>query len=638
MYKITKTHTFVKYTGTSALNVAGLPWLANALRIWAPSLSGASMQSFSVSNNGGTLTQLQPGAGYWIHSGATLNWDLPDYFTVISESNTPPIDYDDLVFKAELYDESQRVKLEKMAIGGTPQSGAAVTLGSDGKLRFESRELPNFTIEDNTIVTDYPTLRATMAANQLSKGRFYQFRFQTVHNVPYTDNVHLNVQGVLYAPPSVNYPNSVPKTDWAQDESEGYEDLIVLAVTGSAISSAAYSVQHPGDTITYDPYLDVCEDGTTPRRGAITYRKDTGRNIDAQYDFRHTWYIRYAVNPAAYSSAATHNRHATVLHDDAVYGCLLNGTTGIAPSNTGQNWVLLFPYGADPWGSTGIQKYFGIKAGNLSIGSFSVPVDTTKFIYVHTFSKLVGVNPYVVESNLDDPTLHDFSIGAADRLPNLAFVRNFNSPGWAIFSGNKIGANNYDSTFGRNFNNNDFGSTCENNIALVGLSGTTMQSYGSRNFFAGHNGEHNDTITFGTDFSSNCLLGGYNTSYFGGQCRQNIIRGRVVNCEIGSGYADNTHLDGLTGVFTAGSVYGNTWFKNIGNINLSQRVSDSIFKGEWLNSSISRPFMNKVVEEDCVDVHFTPGTSLVPLTQAEYDALPQAKKDDPDTVYAIKST
>lgn len=86
MPKVTRQHSFVRYNGGGVLNISGLSWLAgNVLRIWSPSNStGTSMQSFGVASNGGTLTQFQPGSGYWIHSSSTTpNWDLPSDFEII---------------------------------------------------------------------------------------------------------------------------------------------------------------------------------------------------------------------------------------------------------------------------------------------------------------------------------------------------------------------------------------------------------------------------------------------------------------------------------------------------------------------------------------------------------------------------
>ncbi|UOQ53039.1 SGNH/GDSL hydrolase family protein [Hymenobacter cellulosivorans] len=93
MPQITRQHTFVRFNGGGNLNISGLSWLAgNVLRIWAPSNStGASMQSFGVASNGGTLAQFVPGSGYWIHSSSsTPNYTIPATFEIIFGVATAP--------------------------------------------------------------------------------------------------------------------------------------------------------------------------------------------------------------------------------------------------------------------------------------------------------------------------------------------------------------------------------------------------------------------------------------------------------------------------------------------------------------------------------------------------------------------
>lgn len=92
MATVSKYHTFVKYTGVSALNIAGLPWLPDQVqRVWSPSATGSSMTSAGYNPLGvwgGTLTQLVPNEKYWIHAKA-LGWELPVFFDWEADTNTP---------------------------------------------------------------------------------------------------------------------------------------------------------------------------------------------------------------------------------------------------------------------------------------------------------------------------------------------------------------------------------------------------------------------------------------------------------------------------------------------------------------------------------------------------------------------
>ena len=73
------------------------------------------------------------------------------------------------------------------------------------------------------------------------------------------------------------------------------EPLYVLAISENQLSNIAYSQLYPNDIIYYNPYDQICEDGITPRKGRITFRKDVVKDISAYYDWRGSKFRRWKI-------------------------------------------------------------------------------------------------------------------------------------------------------------------------------------------------------------------------------------------------------------------------------------------------------------------------------------------------------
>jgi hypothetical protein len=105
--------------------------------------------------------------------------------------------------------------------------------------------------------------------SSLVPGQYYLITdFQTIHLIPNTTDIHTG----------------------------GIEPLLVLATDVDTIDSQVYSTVYPNDVIQLNFTNNLAEDGTTPRKGLITYRKDTIANNEViGLDFREWRYRRYKI-------------------------------------------------------------------------------------------------------------------------------------------------------------------------------------------------------------------------------------------------------------------------------------------------------------------------------------------------------
>jgi hypothetical protein len=136
------------------------------------------------------------------------------------------------------------------------------------------------------------------------------------------------------------------------------ETLVLFATSNNTFSNKVFSPSFPKDNIEYDFDNILCEDGTTPRKGLITYRKDTVRNITTtKYDFRNTVRRLYKVT-------TKQNEIPTLLSGSEV-DLLLTFSPNLSSTSLTvyQQWHVDFP------------EVFANSAGSLNItirkGSFS---------------------------------------------------------------------------------------------------------------------------------------------------------------------------------------------------------------------------------------------------------------------------
>ena len=196
----------------------------------------------------------------------------------------------------------------------------------------------------------YNALITLMNSNSLIKAQFYIITdFQTIHNIYDADTVL----------PEVHTGSIVP--------------LNVQALSTNELSNTVTSTLFPQDLLYYDVRDNICEDGVTPRKGKITYRKNVISNIEAHYDYKEVVFRRWKFQLSGYTqwiSGGEYNVGDEIAYDHYLYVCnkSISGSTDTPDILIGNFSPLINDNDYLSWQST-----------NLTIGSDSNGSNTTVY-------------------------------------------------------------------------------------------------------------------------------------------------------------------------------------------------------------------------------------------------------------------
>jgi len=411
---------------------------------------------------------------------------------------------------------------------------------TDGLYKFE---VLTEGIDHITDVT-HADILAKINAGTLTISSFYRITdYRTVHMIPYTN-----------VAPSIAAINTGPE-----------EPLVMQAININALSSVAQSALYPQDVIYYDVMNVLCEDGITPRKGKITYRKDTAKNLETYYDFRNVKFRRWKVNPAAWVAGTPYSRGAAVLASDG--GVYVSKKFG-SNSNVGNDPNLAaYTTPGNPAPSEWAVKtdanwlkvlvpsrtfYLSTSPVSFPLGFATIPALATDFQDSYTFTTSIAGS--------GGGAMRNISIGLASTYNNIIFIDssvNGTSPANSAGDGNSF----HDNTFDLNCTNmtftngnvfgNSFGQLCTSNIIQGGFNFNLCDNNFSYNHFvlvrSGGYAPVNRNF-----FASSCTYNIFNpeTQYnefeglifqnsFEVQTSANEMRGSSYQCNFGYGWKSN---------------------------------------------------------------------------------------------------
>ncbi|MFZ4705552.1 MAG: hypothetical protein ACOYMF_06035 [Bacteroidales bacterium] len=126
------------------------------------------------------------------------------------------------------------------------------------------------------------------------------------------------------------------------------EPLVVFTITDSTLARNAWSTIHPKDIIEYDIDDVLCSDSETPRKGNITYRKDTNGNC-APWDIKAVKWLCKTFTAPAWSDSATYIYGILVSHEGWVWKSANNGQMGTEAGDepgVSYKWIKYLPVGS----------------------------------------------------------------------------------------------------------------------------------------------------------------------------------------------------------------------------------------------------------------------------------------------------
>jgi hypothetical protein len=227
------------------------------------------------------------------------------------------------------------------ATGATGSAGATGPTGSAGATGPTGPGSTGSTGPTGSIAITsltYASFYSIFSGGTLTPGALYRINdFRTVHYILETGGTVINTGSV--------------------------EEIYVLATSATTIDQRVISEDYPEDLIYWDPdpsnfYGDEAfTKSTSPAtivsgfKGAITYRKDTLRNIEGYFDWRQFKFRRWRLNQALYpdwdsvSPPSTYNagdivRVTAGAGNNGFWGCLETDNSGINPIQNNR-WIKL---------------------------------------------------------------------------------------------------------------------------------------------------------------------------------------------------------------------------------------------------------------------------------------------------------
>lgn len=400
------------------------------------------------------------------------------------------------------------------------------------------------------------------------------------------------------------YVNVIKETPLAVGK---YERLVLTATSANTLSPVAASLDFPQDVVWYDFDDNLCEDGTTARKGFIQRRLDTKYTVDAPQDWRTMVWARMKATAQTWTSGAV-KRQSAYQSGTNIYMAVKDGTPSSATDNN--FFVLLCTTNDYFW--TGARTLTGLTLNTADYAE-RYTFDSANSWTVKTPSQSATVFPekIVIESsgNKSDSALkglHNnvFLAGTSEsnKLHSCWFSAGcYNNSFYLNCCNTTFGSNCHDNTFGSTCHSNSFGSNCYNNIFCADVNSVTLGSFC-----------HDNTLgqrSWGNSFGSYCynnILGGnvssgstYNT--FGSNCYNNTLA--YTGCgsnTFGSDCAENVlGLSGVYNTFDSGCQYNtlgnNCQYNSFGSYCCGVKTANN-FRRNFLEPYIEDADMSAVTE------------------------------------------
>ncbi len=250
-------------------------------------------------------------------------------------------------------------------------------------------EIP-FNVTSNIIRgLTFDQIYANYTANTLNAGHWYEFEFQTIHKIPYTNVIHygdfetLQIYAVSsnsfhFEAMSVDFP--MDKLYYNIDDIHLYEIVETINPVSPVLSGTTGNVTPP----IFSLNNNILSGSTLSRPGRIYYREDTINRLSASYDWRNVVYRRYNLTGPAH----------IVNPSDIMETTSQIKTAEVYNSTGGTSYLSLI----DSYGSINTTNGFIVdlssNIGNLySYQQFSATPDYFRY-YGYNIAQYGGIPPY----------------------------------------------------------------------------------------------------------------------------------------------------------------------------------------------------------------------------------------------------
>lgn len=409
----------------------------------------------------------------------------------------------------------------------------------------------------------YSSLATIIGASGLNPGQSYKITdFQTIHAIPAQAGLQLT--------------GTIPINTGAVDP------IVVKALTTNKLEPIAFQPSQPNDILNYDVTDAFCEDTTTPRPGAISYRWDTFQNVSAYYDWKVCKFRRYKLDQTLYTAwsvATAYVRDNLVLQSDALWCCNV-AHTNQTPSDSNNYWTKVLDFVST--------LYHLYKKSIVLTGRFTLTADAAAFKDCYTFHNNTGDVLLSSVRNVHIGCLSKDLFGSAVRSYNNIVLQHPNSS--SLCGDSTFGTDCCDMNFicttatnsnsflgnvfeplitdfiGRNMNGNHFWARAS--FFIVGILSSRIIGSGIR-------------IVIGNNANTITMQYSNNTNFVGGGATNLNITGQLVACTVGGGIArmfaerpvGAIHLLGSMGTGTHIGCHNGTYILTQANSKLSSTDS-----------------------------------------------------------------
>ncbi len=400
----------------------------------------------------------------------------------------------------------------------------------------------------------HAALRAKKIAGQLeSEKKYILTDYQTLHQIKYTTVIHTGAT----------------------------ESLILQASSVNTFYAEVYSVQFPNDVLNYDIDNVTCEDGTTLRKGFITYRKDTIKKLETYYDFRSVKFRRWKVIAQPYSDTTTYRRENwNVTNSPYVLAAdgHIHGFKGPVATDLVGNNPMSNRYGNNNWQYL-LHTQFGLyvipNPTSLQVGIYTLLADPADFQDYYTFNTSLGLG--------NSGEMSEISIGKHTGLNNIIFVSTDNG---ITVTNNIIGSGSYDvSLLNNNIRNNNFGTGFRLNILNMAVGNSIekdLRNCSMLSFFEGNEVKIQMAQCCGFFFQFNVMKGGVDRFLPGEDCTYNFAFAYVGQSSVGAQFTGNIISRNFSGNFMGQAVNSNMFLSFFQNSTIYGAIVASTFS-QWVN-------------------------------------------------------
>lgn len=232
----------------------------------------------------------------------------------------------------------------------------------------------NWVVSGSLPTLSHSQMLTLISNNEIVEGRWYKMEYTNKENFAGSSSVYSGVT----------------------------ETLFLLGISSNEVSKQVISLDFPQDLIYYDINNTLCFDGTTPREGYITYRKNITNNIEFPYDFRNTKIRRFKQDNPSWSGSTSYTEGDCIVNANRLFGCRKTHTSGVSfVTDETLYWTEILHLTQNVWGEYVVPSSVNNLAG-FKLGGFDIQYDTLDYQDFNVLEDIDTTFDVIVKSSIKE--------------------------------------------------------------------------------------------------------------------------------------------------------------------------------------------------------------------------------------------